>query len=66
MMSETVKMKRIDQYLCIDIEEIIVDEMKGIIQTKNTSRHPEDIESSAKLQAAAKVVLSNYAGRDDE
>ena len=62
-----IEIKRIDQYLCIDIEKVIVDEMRYIIETENTSDHPEDIRDWSELQAAAHVIVRNYAvpGEDD-
>jgi len=56
-MSEPV---RIDQYICIDIDAIIIDEMKEIINSDCVGSHPEDVRNWVELQLAARIVLKNY------
>jgi hypothetical protein len=55
------KVYRIDQYACIDIDELICEEMRDIIDNDCGSGHPDDIESWGVLQAAAAVVLEQYS-----
>jgi len=59
---EVKKMKttRIDQYICIDIDRIIVDEMKEIVDNDSGSHLKEDISEWKRLQDAAKVILEFY------
>ena len=51
---------RIDQYLCIDIEKIMVDELEEIIGGDLASSFQEDLDAWAELQQAAEIVLKNY------
>ena len=55
-----MKTKRIDQYICIDMDQIIVDELKDIIDNGCGSSMKEDLDEWERLQAAAKVVLEFY------
>ena len=59
---------RIDQYLCIDIEKIMVDELEEIIGGDCGSTYQEDLDAWAELQQAAEIVLKYYKvpGGDDE
>ena len=54
------KLTRIDQYICIDTDQIIVDAMRDIIDNDGGSSHPEDVHCWEELQQAAKIVLKNY------
>jgi len=56
-MSEPV---RVDQYICIDIEAIIIDEMEEIVNSDCVGGHPEDVRNWRELQQAARIVLKNY------
>ena len=56
-----MKTVRLDDYICIDIDKIIVDEMRDIIGSDCFSLCPEDDENWARLQEAAKVILENYS-----
>lgn len=52
---------RIDQYICLDVDQIIVDEMKDILTCKmRRTDQQEDRDNLAKLKRAARVVLGNY------
>ena len=55
-----MKTTRIDQYICIDTDQIIIDEMKDIIDNGCGSSMKEDIDDWERLQAAAKVILEFY------
>ena len=56
-----MKTTRIDNYLCLDVERIVVDEMKVILETKSSMfAHEEDRVMWDELTAAAKVILENY------
>ena len=55
-----MKTTRIDQYICIDSDQIIIDEMKDIIDNGCGSSMKEDLDEWERLQAAAKVVLEFY------
>ena len=56
-----IETRRIDQYVCIDVEKLIVDEMRDIVCTVDSpNAHPEDREYMAELRKAALVILSNY------
>ena len=63
-MSEPV---RIDQYICIDIEKIMVDELEAIIGGECWGCQ-EDLDNWAELQQAAQIVLKYYTvpGNNDE
>ena len=64
-MSDTT---RIDQYICIDIEKIVADEMQEIISGECWSSCQEDLDDWAELQQAAQIVLKYYTvpGESDE
>ena len=51
---------RIDQYLCIDTDQIIVDEMQDIINNDCGSTYQEDLDAWVELQQAAEIVLKYY------
>ena len=51
---------RIDQYLCIDIEKVMVDELEAIIGGECWSSFQEDLDAWAELQQAAEIVLKYY------
>ena len=55
-----MKTTRIDEYICIDVDQIVVDEMKDIIDKDNGSHLEEDVKEWKRLQRAAKVVLEFY------
>ena len=55
-----MKTTRIDQYICIDSDQIIIDEMEEILSGDCGSDMKEDIDGWERLQAAAKVVLEFY------
>ena len=55
-----MKTKRIDQYICIDADQIIVDEMTELIESNCGSVLEEDQTYWKELQEAAKVILKNY------
>ena len=55
-----MKTKRIDQYLCIDTDQIIIDEMKDIIDNGCGSKMKEDKDAWERYQEAAKVILGFY------
>ena len=56
-----MKTKRIDEYICLDVEQIVVDEMKEILSQKIGDFYmEEDREYWTELQNAAKVILRNY------
>jgi len=56
-----VKIKRIDEYICINIEKIIEDELRDILSNDidNLSLE-EDKKYYKKLQDAVKIVLKYY------
>jgi hypothetical protein len=54
------KLTRIDQYVCIDTDKIIADEMRGIIESDCYGLCQEDLDNWAELQQAAKIILWNY------
>ena len=55
-----MKTKRIDQYICIDSDQLIIDEMKDVIDNDSGSRLKEDRKEWKRLQKAAKVILEFY------
>jgi len=55
-----MKTKRIDQYICIDLDQLIIDEMKDVIDNDSGSRLKEDRKEWKRLQKAAKVILEFY------
>ena len=56
-----MKTKRIDQYICIDTDQIVIDEMKDILKTDCSKFMLEDDKADWKeLQAAAKVIKRFY------
>ena len=55
-----MKTTRIDQYICIDSDQIIIDEMEEILAGDCGSNMKEDIVDWERLQDAAKVVLEFY------
>ena len=56
-----MKIKRIDEYICINIEKIIEDELRDILSNDidNLSLE-EDKKYYKKLQDAVKIVLKYY------
>ena len=57
-----MKTKRIDQYICIDVDKIVVDEMNWLMEDSHLENtlFPEDKKYWKKMRAAAKVVKSTY------
>ena len=56
-----MKTKRIDDYICINIDQIITDELEEILNADiDDFWHEEDKKNWKKLQAAARVVLKYY------
>ena len=55
-----MKTKRIDQYICIDSDQIIIDEMNDIIDQDGPYSFKEDEEYWEKMKEAAKVILDCY------
>ena len=55
-----MKTKRIDQYLCIDMDQVIVDEMTDIIEGDYGHLQKVDREYWDKMIEAAKVILDAY------
>jgi len=52
---------RIDEYICLDVDQIVVDEMKGILNCKmRKTDFQTDRDNMAKLKRAARVMLGNY------
>jgi len=51
---------RIDQYVCIDADRLIIDEMEEIVDNDCGSHLEEDIADWKRLQEAAKVILEFY------
>ena len=57
-----MKAVRIDEYICLDVDKIVVDEMKMILSCKlRKTDYQEDRDSMAKLKRAARVVLRHYS-----
>ncbi len=54
------KLERIDQYVCIDVDELICEEMRLIIERGCGSTRPDDVASWESLQAAARLILEQY------
>jgi len=62
-----MKTKRIDEYICIDVDKIIVDEMKEIRDGDYSHLFlDEDIEFWAGIVEAAKVILTAYEVQGDK
>ena len=59
-----MKAKRIDDYICINIDQVICDEMEIIVNTDCGSSMQEDRDAWDRLQEAAKVILENYRAPD--
>ena len=57
----TEPLKQSDQYILIDKDKIIVDEMKYIVEADFVVICDEDEADTAELKAAAAVILRNYA-----
>jgi len=56
-----VKIKRIDEYICINIEKIIEDELRDILSNDiDKLSLEEDKKYYKKLQDAVKIVLKYY------
>jgi len=55
-----VKTTRIDQYICIDADQLIIDEMREIVDNGCGSHLKEDKKEWKRLQKAAKVILEFY------
>ena len=53
-------MKRIDQYLCIDFDKLIIDEMNEIIDNDSSYILKEDREYWKELKESAMVVRRHY------
>jgi hypothetical protein len=51
---------RIDQYICLDVDKIIVDEMQEIVDGDCGSVMQEDLHDWIELQQAAQVILKYY------
>jgi hypothetical protein len=53
---------RIDEYICLDVDQIVIDEMESVLQC--TMRHNDaqsDRDNMAKLKRAARVIRDNYS-----
>lgn len=56
-----MKIKRIDEYICINIEKIIEDELRDILSNDiDKLSLEEDKKYYKKLQDAVKIVLKYY------
>ena len=55
-----MKTKRIDQYICIDTDQIIIDELKYIIEDDTTQLQKADKKYWKRMAAAAEVLLEAY------
>lgn len=55
-----MKTTRIDQYICIDTNKVVIDEMHNIIDNDCDYPNKEDKKYWKNLQKAAKVVLEFY------
>jgi len=55
-----MKTTRIDEYICIDVDRIIVDEMREIVDNDCGSHLQEDKDNWQRLQDAAQVIINNY------
>ena len=55
-----MKTKRVDQYICIDTDQIIIDEMKEIIESDYEILGTVDRAYWDKMKEAAKVILDAY------
>jgi hypothetical protein len=51
---------RIDQYICIDVDRLVADEMKNILSCTAKYTHKEDRDYSVKVKRAAKVIFGYY------
>ena len=52
---------RIDEYICLDVDQIVVDEMKSILSCRmRKTDFQSDRDNMAKLKRAARVMLDNY------
>ena len=51
---------RIDQYICIDVEQIVLDEMQAIVDRRLYHGTQEEKDDWAELQQAATIILKNY------
>jgi hypothetical protein len=59
-----MKTVQIDQYICLDVDQIVADEMKMILSCKlRKTDFQEDRDSMAKTKRAARVILSHYTIR---
>ena len=58
---KNVKTKRIDEYICLDVDQIIVDEMNYIIDGDYGKLCKVDREYWDKVIAAAKIIRSAYS-----
>jgi hypothetical protein len=52
--------KRIDNYICIDTDQLIIDEMQEIVDTDTSRLCDDDTKSWLTLKEAAKIILGNY------
>jgi hypothetical protein len=55
-----MKTTRIDQYICIDTDQIIIDEMNDIIDNDSAYPNKEDDKYWKRLRKAAKIVKDAY------
>ena len=62
-----MKTKRIDQYICIDVDKIIIDEMNELMDDSHLENilFPEDKKYWEEVAAAAKIVKSAYEVQGD-
>jgi hypothetical protein len=52
---------RINEYICLDVDQIVADEMKSILNCKmRKTDFQSDRDNMAKLKRAARVMLGNY------
>lgn len=56
-----MKAVRIDEYICLDVDRIVVDEMESILSCRmRKTDHQTDRDNMAKLKRAARTMLTNY------
>lgn len=56
-----MKTVRMDEYICLNVDQIVIDEMKNIQTCKlRKTDFPEDRANMAKLKWAARIILDNY------
>ena len=63
-----MKTTRLDQYICIDVDKVVIDEMNYLMEDSHLDNaiFPEDKKYWDEVRKAARVILTAYEVQGDK